>query len=158
VPSVSNAAAVNGDCADAATVVTASDTAGDDAVGAEVAEVAAVADVADDAAASVAGVVEAVDDADGDELEHAAPARPSTASPPKRKNARRSARSGRGTRIGDLVMVQSNTDRFRITQDLLENQLRISGRPTTKVGPVPSNPLTDRLRTSATRSTSGGNT
>jgi len=105
VPRVSKAAAVNGDCADAATVVTASDTAVDDAVVAAVAEVAAVADVADDAAASVAGVVAATDDADGDELEHAAPARPSTANPPRRKNARRSARSEGRSRIGDLVMV-----------------------------------------------------
>jgi len=100
VPRVSNAAAVNGDCADAATVVTASETAGDDAVADAVAsDVAAVAAVAVvPAAADVAagaGVVDADEDVDGDEFEQAAPARPSTARPPTRRNVRRSARSGR---------------------------------------------------------------
>jgi len=107
VPRVSNAAAVNGDCADAATVVTASETAVDAAVvadGADVADVAEVADVADDAAVSDTGEVDASDDADGDELEHAAPARPSTAIPPMRKKVRRSA-TGDGERgDNDLVM------------------------------------------------------
>src|SRR3954453_12687657 len=84
VPSASNAAAVSGDCADAATVVTASEAAVEEAVAALVLGAADVAGVAD---------VAAVEEADGDEFEQAAPARPSTAIPPIRRKVRRSARA-----------------------------------------------------------------
>src|SRR4051794_25688739 len=93
VPSASNAAAVNGDCADDATVVTAADAAGDDAVASAV--VAEPADDADVASAVCAAGTDPAEDADGDELEHAAPARPSTATPPMRRKVRRSAMAGR---------------------------------------------------------------
>src|SRR3954469_8996040 len=134
VPSASNAAAVKGDCADDATVVTAATARVDGAAAAAVvAEPADDADVDDvDGAPAVSAVgTDPAEDADGDELEHAAPARPSTATPPMRRNVRRFAMAGRLSGVGDLVMVQSNTGWFAFTQVLVENKLRTLRRPTT---------------------------
>jgi len=114
-------------------VVTASDTAVDDAVTAVVLAAAGVAGVPD---------VAAVEVAEDDEFEHAAPARPSTAIPPIRRKVRRSARAARCSGVNDLVMVQSNTGCFPFTHDLVENNLRIRGATYDQSRSHPSNPPT----------------